>query len=125
MSYKILKSIYGNHSDHNFKINRLLKFDDAYKYFAGIKLYKELSGKSIPYFSERIQSFQISHNHFTRFSLGSNLHTPLYIKSKCHESFIYQSLSFWNTLPEEIKCSRSTSSFKFMLKSRLLSLYSD
>ena len=55
---KIIKNIFGNHNDETFRSNSLIKFVDAFDYFAGIKLYKELNSSVVPYFSERILILQ-------------------------------------------------------------------
>ena len=71
-------------------------------YYAVIKLCKEMNTDITPYFSNRIASFQSNHEHNTRFTVNNDLVPPLYNRSECQSSFIYQSITFWNNLPPEI-----------------------
>ena len=55
-------------------------------------------------------------NHSTRFILASNLHLPPLRISRCFQSFLYQSITNWNKLPEDIKISPNL----FKLKKKLI-----
>ena len=74
-----------------------------------------------PYFSNRIASFQSNHEHNTRFSVINNLVPPLFNRSKRQSSFKYQSITFWNNFPPEIKSSDSIELFTQKLKNHLIS----
>lgn len=102
-------------------IDNFLSYDSIYQYNAAIKLYKTLNcndGNLHEYFNERINTPE--HAYFTRFNAGNNLSIPLFTISKCHKSFLYQSILVWNSLPDTIKSINFLMSFKKQLKRYLL-----
>ena len=121
MQNRIMRSIFGSSDKQIYKTNYLLNFEQSYMYFAVIKLYKEINTNITPYFSNRIASFQSNHQHNTRFTVNNNLVPPLFNRSKCQSSFIYQSIKVWNNLPPEIKSSDNVELFTRKLKNHLIS----
>ena len=122
---KIINNIYASNNLSTYKRNGLLRFMDSSNYFGAIKLYKEINNSVVPYFSDKISGLQSNHNYPTRFSENHNIVPPRFRKSKCQSSFIYQSISFWNTLPVEIKLSNNVKQFKRKLKSFIVSSYQE
>ena len=122
---KIIKNIYASNNLSIYKRKGLLRFMDSSNYFAAIKLYKEINNSVVPYFSNKIWCLQINHNYPTRFLANHNIVPPRFRKSKCQSSFIYQSISFWNILPVEIKLSNNVKQFKQKLKSFIVSTYQE
>ena len=119
---RIVKNLYGRCNDETYRNNKLMRFSDAVKYFGGIKLYKELNFPINPYFRDKISSLQSNFTYQTRFISNQNITPPLFIRARCHSSFLFQSISFWNTLPVELKESATINSFKRNLRNYMLSL---
>jgi len=99
---------------------KLFNFRSIFRYFTAVKMFKIIKLNEHQYFSEYFNSFLPHHNHDTRFRSRSNYNIPFYVKSKCQNCFIYQSIDYWNVLPENIKQCSSLHNFKFMLRCKLL-----
>ena len=102
----------------------ILTFDNIFRYFTLLKLYRFLNNLEIDtnrdiYLS--IFNSQIDHNHHTRFKAHLNFQPPFFHKSKCQQSFVFQSLKLWNELPIYLKQNQTYNQFKFGLKSHLIS----
>jgi len=97
-----------------------LNFLSINKYFICQKMYKVLKLSRHPYFFRLLQSLAPAHDHVTRFITALNFNTPICAKSKCHKSFIYQSVKFWNELPSTVRDSVSIFIFQRRLKAHLL-----
>ena len=52
----------------------------------------------LPYLLGKIKMQEIGHEHSTRF-IVFNYNVQFYSKSKCHQSFLYQSIRVWNIIP--------------------------
>ena len=63
---------------------------------------------------------QVPHFHGTRFKYDERLTLPMYIKTKCQRSFLYQGIQFWNLLPVDLRLIDYPSVFKKRLKMFLL-----
>ena len=105
---------------NKYEYHKVFTFDNIYKYFTTLKLYQIMSMQTPNTISEQISTSQIQHNHFTRFKNQMNLRTPLFHKSKCQNSFVYQSVKLWNNLPLQLKRENSFHVFKNKLKEFLL-----
>ena len=112
---KIIKLIYGSHHEDIYKMNGLFTFNNAYSYFALLKLYKELNNGTRSYLKTRVSSLQSNHSHYSRFSSQNSLVLPFYDLSKCQSSFLYKSINIWNYLPVHLK---NETSYKFNRKLR-------
>ena len=117
---RLIKLIYGSCSSDIYKRHRLLTFKDAFYYFACTKLYKEINEPVLKYFSERLEGFSVNHEHSTRFRTSNSIVPPLFYRSKCQNSFIYQAIVFWNSIPVDVRNSRNCRIFKSKLKVHLL-----
>jgi len=98
----------------------MLCYESIFKYFTCIKFYKTIVLGLHPYFSNICATLQPSHEHLTRFSYSNNYNIPSYIKIKCQRSFLYQSITIWNLLPDVIRQARTSHEFKRSLKQHLL-----
>jgi len=98
----------------------LLNFDSIYNYFTAMKMYKVINLNHHMYFHRIFNSLKPIHNHLTRFSSQANFNTPQLYKSKCQNSFLYQSVNVWNSLTNNTRSCSSLVSFKFNLKRELL-----
>ena len=97
----------------------LLNFESMFSYFVGVKFYKILRLNCHPYLLRKINMQDTEHEHNTRFSV-SNYNVPFYSKSKCQQSFLYQSIHVWNNIPLFIRNCDSLKLFKGLYKNYLL-----
>jgi hypothetical protein len=106
------------------KFNRLklFTFENILKYFSLIKLYVSINNNDQPYFIDRLMPFQQNHSYETRFKSSNNLISPFYTKSYCQRSFLFNSVKFWNVIPQTVRGADSVSMFKSNLKKHILSL---
>ena len=103
------------------KHEKVLDFDMAYKYFCTIKMYKILHLNNHPSLAAKINSFQTNHTHNTRAVFNENLRLPLFLSTKCQNSFIYRGIDFWNSIPLELRnIPEDVNSFKRLLKQFLI-----
>ena len=99
------------HSDPLFFSCRILKLNDLYRYNLAIFMYQNKDNSS----------FQRSHFHNTRFR--NDLLPPRERLTITQHSTIFQSISYYNSLPTQLKSLESLSSFKFRLKQHILTSY--
>ena len=95
---------------------KLLPFTAIYEYFSVIKFFKYVILNSNNYFNNKICNLQINHSFNTRFKTNNCLNNIFFTKSKCHNSFVYQSIGLWNKLPVILRNTNSLSSFKRLLR---------
>ena len=99
------------------KRENVLDFDMAYQYFCTIKMYKILRLNNHASLAELINSFQTSHTHNTRSVIDQKLKLPLFLSTKCQNSFIYRGIQFWNNISIEIRnIPEDVNLFKRLLK---------
>ena len=104
------------------KNERLFDFDMAYEYFCGVNMYRIIQLNNHEFLAAKLLSYQNSHSHETRSVQNQNLNLPLFRKSKCQRSFLYNGIKIWNTLPLNIRTvQEDLNSFKKLLKNHLLS----
>ena len=95
---------------------KLLPFTAIRKYFSVVKFFKYVILNSNNYFNNKICNLQINHSFNTRFKTNNCLNNIFFTKSKCHNSFVYQSILLWNKLPVTLRNTNSLSSFKRLLR---------
>ena len=95
---------------------KLLPFTAIHKYFSVVKVFKYVILNSNNYFNNKICNLQINHSFNTRFNTNNCLNNIFFIKSKCHNSFVYQSIGLWKKLPATLKNTNSLSSFRRLLR---------
>jgi len=110
---------YAHPSSNQTPVN-LLKFNSIYKYFLACKFFRVVKENSHDHFVNVIGQLLPTHVHNTRFSHTLNYTTPLYSKSKCQKSFLFQAITVWNALPLELKLNNDLFSFRRDLKLLLL-----
>ena len=104
------------------KNERLFNFEMAYEYFCSINMYRIIQLNNHEFLAAKLLSYQNSHSHETRSVQNQNLNLPLFRKSKCQRSFLYNGIQIWNTLPLNIRIVQDDlNSFKKLLKNHLLS----
>ena len=81
----------------------LFDFDMAYRYFCSINMYRIIQLNNHEFLADKILSYQNNHSHETRSVQNQNLNLPLFRKSKCQRSFLYNGINIWNTLPLNIR----------------------
>ena len=102
---------YRDHTTPLFYRLGLLKFEDVYKFCILVKMFSWLSeGK-----------FSVTHGVNTR---NRTLAMPTFHRlSKSQHAFSFLGPTHWNSLPDNLKNSRTISSFKTNLKKYLLESY--
>ena len=65
-----------------------------------------------PYFRDKFQIRVTEHQYNTRFSINQNLLHPAVHSSKIFNSFFYNAIRYWNTIPVTAKTLDSVSKFK-------------
>jgi len=98
----------------------MLTFPSIYRYFVALKTFKTLREGSQAHFLDLYRNLLPVHSYSTRFNDNLNFNTPFYSKVKCNRTFLYQSVVFWNTLPDNIKLCNNLSAFKKVMKTWLL-----
>ena len=100
----------------------LFDFDMAYQYFCSINMYRILQLNNHQFLATKIYSYQTVHSYETRSVHNQNLNLPLFTLTKCQNSFLYNGLKIWNSLPLEIRIIQfDLYSFKKVFKNHILS----
>ena len=120
MQKRAIKTITKYDSNDRPELSCLMNFESIYSYCVLAKLFKILRENKHEYFYDRLMNIQVNHNHFTRFKAQLSLNAPLFDKSRCLASFVYQSVNNWNRLPLQVKKQTTMNSFKTELKQFLL-----
>ena len=109
---RVLKVIFYNIDDYIRANNKLLDYDSIFDYFTCLKLYKILHNNNHEYFNDKLTLLITNHSYGTRFNTLANFNTPFFTKSRCQNSFIYQSTKIWNSIPNYIRYAQSVNIFK-------------
>ena len=117
---RALRVITKYEANHRAVTDALMNIDSIYKYFTSIKLYRVLNEGQHPYFLNRICDVQVNHDHATRFRTNSCLYPPFFRLTKGQNSFIYQSIIVWNSIPLSIRSTDPISKFKKLLRKFLI-----
>jgi len=104
----------------NDRTDDCLNFLSINKYFICQKMYKVTKLNRHPYFFRLLEKLTPVHRHGTRFANSRNFNTPSYTKSKCQKSFLFQSVRYWNELPDIVRESSTALIFNRRLKAHLL-----
>ena len=122
---KAIRAIFGldynGHTTEYFKFSGILKLRDLYKFNLSCMIFKSLSLSDN--FSINLRLTSDLHNYSTRNSHRNNLIVPQCNTSRTQSSFIYQSISEWNGLPDDLRTCETISRFKHKLNKYYLNLY--
>ena len=116
LHFKIVSYLFISHFDCNASYKFILKrlnimtIDDLYRMNALVALYKVLNTNYLPSMQKFIANLALKHSYNTRFR--SNYRRPIPHIRSIKLNFVYNALSFWNTLPIEIRSVGSVKSFK-------------
>ena len=89
----------------------LLKLQDIHKFYCVLDTHEKIKNGL----------YRISHGRNTR---NCNMALPKFHKlTRCQQSCSFKGPTFWNQLPDEIRCIESTSNFKKKVKSHYISMY--
>ena len=111
---------WNSHTHEYFKMSKLLKLEDLYKVQACVQIFQALNSND-HIFINHVRTHQNQSNRTSRYS--QNLVLPSYIKSHSQSGFIFSAISIWNSLPIEIRSSRTLVNFKSKIKQHFLSKY--
>lgn len=112
---------YNAHTNEHFKINKILKLDDIYRVSMCSTMYSYIENPEIHPLSSRLVRNSDFHTYNTR--NRDEFAVPRYSRASSQACFLYRATTEWNTIPQAIKDSRTTHSFKNQLKKYLLSQY--
>ena len=101
------------HTNDLFYNNKILKFEDMFKFSLAVYFYKN---------KPSFETYLASHSYPTR--NRNNPVPPFERLNICKQSVIFNAIKNWNDLPVSIQQLQSESSFKKHLKSFLLAKYS-
>ena len=93
-------SSYYAHTTPLFKQMKILKLADLHIFNYQIFMFKTLKLNSFPDIKRKIIAIQSNHRYTTR---NENLKLPYIRCELCKNSMIYQGITFWNLLPNEIR----------------------
>ena len=82
-------------------------------------MYKVLNENFSSYFYDKIQSHQVEVPYNTR---NNQLRTPIGL-IRCEQNIIYQGISIWNEIPDNLKAIRTCYSFKKHSTNQMIDLY--
>lgn len=99
--------------------NGLMPFDSIHRYFSLIKFYIYLHNENF-FLLGKLNSMRIDHSHETRFHSNHNYNISSVRLSKTFQSFVYQSIQFWNNLNINMKLIECPHKFKRQLKAEIL-----
>ena len=74
--------------------NKILSFEDIYKYFCLRRFHKYFHTNSYPFFREMFENLETGHSYQTRFVANNNLNSPFVHTSNYLRSFVYQASKF-------------------------------
>ena len=118
---RFLRLLSGNNSYKLTRINHnILNFQSIAKYFTGVKFYESHINKNHPFIASMINDCTPNHEYSTRFSNNNGLQVPYCRTTLIQKSFLYGSISLWNSLSVSVKQAKSLSIFKNQLKTHLL-----
>ena len=104
---------YNSHTSAYFSSMNIMRLCDLYKYKSSVYLFKVINLSYDRYFLNLIQAAAHNHSH----NLRNNLITlPFYHHAKTQSSFLYRAISFYNSLPVDIKACNRLSIFASKLK---------
>ena len=90
----------------------------ANDYFSCIKMYQVIIMEKYVFFQDKISSFQIDHNHFTRRMNNEQFTLPFFQYVKCQKS--WYGMRIWNDLPINFRSVEKLNRFKAEVKNYLL-----
>ena len=112
---------YNAHTNDYFKSNEILKLEDQYRLQTVTYIYKVLNSNIDPSIYSKLCRNSDIHQHYTKSNNKFKIMRVNRSRSKniiCHNGIL-----FWNTIPEQIKESKSLFKFKKMVKSFYLNKY--
>ena len=122
---KVIRAVYNlpynDHTSDYFKTSKILKIGNLYKNNLCNHIIRSNASDINNYISQFLQPHSAFHDYNTR--IRNNLVVPRFARSWCQLSFLHRSVKEFNSLPHEIKNSRSLSVFKLALKNSYCSEY--
>ena len=108
-------------SEHDTLItNGILNFNSIVRYNILTKFFLYKNNISENNFLDIVNELTPIHRYSTRFASSHNLNTPFCRLSRAQNSFLFQAVTAWNTLPADIHCITDVSQFNKKLKKYLI-----
>lgn len=99
--------------------NNILTIKELIDYNLGIFMYKTITNQ-LPHLSTSI--FMLTNSNTTRFALNNNFILPKVRTNYGKQTFYFSGIAFWNTLPLNIKASRTLNEIKNKLKKHICTM---
>ena len=112
---------YNTHTNDYFKNMKILKLNDQFKFQSSQYIFKTLYFNNDSELKSNLIQHSDIHNHNTRGA--SKFNVPKYKNKKSQFNIDFSGIKIWNSLPLNIKNSKTLSDFNRKLKSTLLSSY--
>ena len=123
---KIIKNQFGPYHPSSpclYKTMGLLKLREIYKLKAALYMYRVLKMNDFPTLRNQLLLETPAHNHDTRAMASEPLVLPFPRIEIIRESYLYQFVHVWNTIPIEIQNSRNKKAFKKKLMELYINTY--
>ena len=119
----VYKIPYNGSTKTYFKQHNILRLPEIFSFKIGSMFVKYVNDESIKndYISSLLQLNSDIHSHNTR--IRNNFSVPFFKRSASKSCFIYQSLTYWNSLPQSLKQKKNHANFNHLLKKHLISQY--
>ena len=117
---RLCSDITNNDVTFLYKENKLLAFDEIYKYYVSVRFFQYFKLNRNVFFTDMINDLKCSHRYGTRFATNEKLNMPYCRLAMCQRSFLYNAVHFWNDIPKTIRDSPSIYKFKARLRKFLL-----
>ena len=119
----VYKIPYNGSTKTYFKQHNILRLPEIFSFKISSMFVKYVNDESIKndYISSLLQLNSDIHSHNTR--NRNNFSVPFFRRSASKSCFIYQSLTYWNSLPQSLKQKKNHANFNHLLKKHLISQY--
>ena len=121
---KVVRNLFRPHyttlsTEDLYKTCDILDVKQIYLFQLGITMFKILRMNDMPFLLQEIHDLLIFHRYPTR--TRANLQPPFPRVNAVKYNFLYQAITNWNIIPENIKSSKSLFTFKMKYKKWLIS----
>ena len=125
---KIVRVLLSRHDsgaplEHMMKNLRLMKLSDLYRFYACLNMYRILNQNHMPTVHDELRALVMNHDHLTR--NRRNFRIPVPRTRAVQLNYLYQSVSAWNDLPNNLRQLETLNEFRRKLKAYLFDTYID
>ena len=118
---KAVKIIHPDRSPTNHIINKIMSFEDLFRFHSLCKIFKCLTAGHSDHFCSNLQSLRPNHQVNTRHTNNNAFNVPYHRCNRSQQSFLYHAVNYWNLLPDSIKRIPEFLKFKNAIKNEIRS----